>query len=111
MQFCESILQSNVGYIVVEGAGGWLVPLNVTETLADFAKALNFPVILVVGIKLGCLNDALLTYQHMQNSNIEIAGWIANQINPEMLYFEENIAMLKKRLAAPLLEVTPYKHK
>lgn len=99
------ILNSDADYIVVEGAGGWLVPLNETETMADFAKALNFSVILVIGIRLGCLNHTLLTWQSMQTSGIKIAGWVANKIDPNMKYIEDNISTLTQYLQIPPMQI------
>jgi dethiobiotin synthetase len=101
-------LQGQTGLIVVEGVGGWCVPLNARETVADLALALGLPVILVVGIRLGCLNHALLTAAALRQSGNRLAGWIANRIEPATLCAEENIASLRERLAAPLLGVMPY---
>ncbi len=98
-------------WLVVEGAGGWLVPLNEQHTLADLAVALRLPVILVVGIRLGCLNHALLTVEAITRSGLTLAGWVANRIDSEMLCTEENIATLQQRIAAPLLGVVPYEAK
>lgn len=93
---------------LIEGAGGWHAPLNTQETYADFVKLAKLPVLLVVGMKLGCLNHALLTYQSMQFDNIECIGWIANCIDPNMRSLKENIDTLKARLNAPLWEILPY---
>ena len=94
--------------ILVEGAGGWYSPLNENQDNSDLAAALQLPVILVVGIRLGCLNHAKLTYQAIISSGIDCAGWIATCINPDELFIEDNIATLKKALASPLLGVLPY---
>jgi dethiobiotin synthetase len=91
--------------VIVEGAGGFLVPLNQTQTLADLAVQLNLPIILVVGMKLGCINHALLTVEAIKARGLTLAGWVANQINPEMPMFVENLASLKQRIAAPCLSV------
>lgn len=88
---------------VIEGAGGWLCPLNATETLADFAVALACPVLLVVGLQLGCLNHAALTYQAIQASGAPWLGWVANRLPPEMPFVAENIEMLSHLLDAPPL--------
>lgn len=88
---------------IIEGAGGWLLPLNERETMADFVAQENFAVILVVGMRLGCLNHALLTAHAMQAANINCLGWIANCIDPNMPYLQENIATLKQRLAIPCI--------
>lgn len=89
--------------VIVEGAGGFFVPINNTQTLADIAVALNIPIILVVGIKLGCINHALLTVGAIQTRGLKLAGWVANQIEPDMPMFEENLNTLKQRISAPCL--------
>jgi dethiobiotin synthetase len=94
--------------VIVEGIGGWRVPLNAREDAADMAKQLGLPVILVVGMRLGCLNHALLSAQAIEASGLELAGWVANRIDPLMLAFEDNLCALQARLAAPLLGVVPY---
>lgn len=91
--------------VVVEGAGGFLVPLNETQTLADLAVKLNIPLVLVVGIRLGCINHALLTVEAIQARGLKLAGWVANQIDPNMLNFEDNVMSLKQRITAPCLSV------
>lgn len=89
---------------IVEGVGGWLVPLNDHETFSNFALRLNFPIILVVPLRLGCLNHALLTAEHFTLHQAPVLGWIANPIDPHFLYPEKNIETLKARLPFPLLE-------
>lgn len=91
--------------VIVEGAGGFLVPLNQTETLADLAVRLNIPIILVVGMKLGCINHSLMTVEAIETCGLKLAGWVANQIDPHMCMFEENLASLQQRIAAPCLSV------
>lgn len=105
---CQPILNSTADFVIVEGAGGWLTPINENETLADFAKILNFPVIIVIGIRLGCLNHALLTQSQLQHSTISIAGWVANCIDPNMNAVTENLETLEKKFGIPPLEVIPY---
>ena len=95
-------------YLLIEGCGGLLVPLNDNETYLDLLKAWQFPVILVVGMRLGCLNHALLTYECLKSSNIPITGWIANYINPQMPYLEDNVNFLIDKLPIPLLATAPY---
>ena len=92
-------------FAIVEGAGGWRVPLNDREFLSDLAKSLGFPVILVVNMKLGCLNHALLTAEAITRDGLNIAGWIANGGQKTMPYYEENLASLADMLSAPLLGV------
>jgi dethiobiotin synthetase len=94
--------------VVVEGAGGWRVPLNEHETLADLAIAMAAPVVLVVGLRLGCLNHALLTAEAIHADGLALAGWVANTIDPAMACRDENIATLQQRLRAPLLGVVPW---
>ncbi len=88
----------------IEGAGGWLCPLNNNETFADIAKILSVPIILVIGIKLGCLNHGILTYKEILNSNLKLHGWIANHVDPEAHFFaKQNIDYLLKKTHEPLL--------
>ncbi|PCJ30024.1 MAG: dethiobiotin synthase [Moraxellaceae bacterium] len=106
---CRGAFLNQADVVLVEGAGGWRVPLNERETLADLAIALRLPVILVVGIRLGCINHALLTQQAILADGLSIAGWVANRIDPDMSYLEENIATLQSQLSAPLIGDIPYK--
>lgn len=93
--------------VIVEGAGGFLVPLNNTEKLADLAQALNIPVVLVVGIKLGCINHATLTFEAIKARHIQMHAWIPNQIEPLMQYSADNIASIKANLSSVnMIEVT-----
>lgn len=89
--------------VIVEGVGGFCVPLNHSEDSADLVEYLGLPVILVVGVRLGCLNHALLTAQAIRARKLTLAGWIANRIDPTMAVADENITALAERLAAPLL--------
>jgi len=89
--------------VIVEGAGGFCVPLNAHETSADLAQRLGVPVVLVVGMRLGCLNHALLTAQAIHARGLEIAGWVANHIDPAMAHANENVSALEQRLNTPLL--------
>ena len=89
--------------VIVEGVGGFRVPLGPDGDSADLAQALALPVILVVGLRLGCINHALLTVEAIQARGLTIAGWIANCIDPAMLKREENIGALKKLITSPLL--------
>lgn len=107
-QACQPILQEPVDVVLVEGIGGVYVPLNEHETMLDFVKKLNLPVIFVVGLKLGCLNHALLSYQALLNAQVKIAGWVANQIDPDMEVMLENVETLKNLLKAPCLGVLPF---
>lgn len=93
----------DVDYLVVEGAGGWYVPINEQETVADFAKAIDVPVVLVVAMRLGCINHTLLSYHALQQMGVRVAGWVANEWVPLMERVEENIATLSSKLSVPLL--------
>jgi dethiobiotin synthetase len=94
--------------LVVEGVGGFRVPFNATEDSADMAQQLNLPVILVVGMRLGCINHALLTAEAIAARGLHLAGWVANSAQKEMGYLQENLAALKDRLSAPFLGYIPY---
>lgn len=93
-QHCRAGLEQTVDYHLTEGAGGWLVPLNDTETLADFAQHLDCPVILVVGLRLGCINHACLTAEAIKAAGLTLAGWVANGIDPNMDAQQENLRYL-----------------
>lgn len=94
--------------VVVEGVGGWLAPLSDSLMQADLARAMELPVILVVGLRLGCLNHALLSARTIRADGCTLAGWIANRIDPAMERSEENLATLRARLDAPLLGVLAF---
>jgi len=94
--------------VVVEGAGGWLVPLNDQQDVADIAVNMNLPVILVVGLKLGCLNHARLSMQAIQSRGCRVIGWIGSQIAPEMMNVDENIETLKQYLPVQCLGIVPW---
>jgi len=104
---CAAIA-SRTECVVVEGVGGWLVPLNATQTVADMARALALPVVLVVGIRLGCLNHALMSAAAIEASGLGFAGWVANLPQAGVDCARENIEALRARLAAPCLGVVPY---
>lgn len=101
-------LAARADAVVVEGAGGWRVPLNHTEDVADLAARLGLPVLLVVGLRLGCLNHALLTAESVTRRGLPWAGWVGNTIDPTMVCTEENIVALRARLPGPCLGVCPY---
>lgn len=101
-------LQALTDIVIVEGIGGFKVPLNDTEDSVDLAKRLKLPIILVVGMRLGCLNHALLTAEAIQKSGLQLAAWAANHIDPNMEALDENVAALKLRISAPLLGALPY---
>ncbi len=95
-------------HVIVEGVGGWRVPLNDTEDSADLAVKLGLPVILVVGVRLGCLNHALLTAEAIAARGLTLAGWVANCVERDMPLRDENIAALQRRLSAPLIGIVPF---
>lgn len=101
-------LASEADLLVVEGVGGWRVPLGPDRFVSDLAVALGFPVVLVVGLKLGCINHALLTMDSMRAKGAAIAGWVANQVEPDMLARDANLATLAALLHAPCIGVVPW---
>lgn len=96
-------LAARADIVVVEGVGGLLVPLDRDHTTADLARRLDLPILLVVGMRLGCLSHALLTSAAIASRRLELAGWIANRIDPHMRAYRDNVAALERRLGAPLL--------
>lgn len=94
--------------LLIEGAGGWLLPINAKRYLADWVAEQGLPVLLVVGMKLGCLNHAMLTVREIERSGCTLIGWVANCIDPDMALLEQNIADLHQRIAAPCLGVVPF---
>ena len=100
-------IQNENDFVVVEGAGGFIVPLNDHESLADFAQKIDLPIIVVVGMKLGCLNHALLTIEAIKTRKMKIAGWVANTLAQEMSLLNENIQSLQDRIDAPFLGMIP----
>ncbi|ASR88745.1 dethiobiotin synthase [Alcaligenes aquatilis] len=94
-------------YVVVEGVGGFMLPLGQGRTGVDLAQALQLPVVLVVGLRLGALNHALLTAQAIRTSGLHLLGWVANHIAPEMSYAKENLQTLHDYLPGPCLGVIP----
>jgi dethiobiotin synthetase len=105
--FCRGITMLPVDLVVIEGAGGWRVPINNRESMAEIPKQLNAEVVLVVGLKLGCINHALLTAQAIRSDGVKIAGWVANTMDEDMLRLDENIDTLKQLINEPCLGVIP----
>jgi dethiobiotin synthetase len=108
IQAAFAALSTNAQFVVVEGAGGWMVPLSDTLTQADLPRALGLPVILVVGLRLGCINHAQLSARAIVDDSCELTGWIANRIDPHMDCAEENLATLRALLPVPCLGVLPH---
>ncbi|MBF4990033.1 dethiobiotin synthase [Methylophilus sp. QUAN] len=94
--------------VIVEGAGGLLVPLNATQTIADLIQALSLPALVVVGMRLGCINHALLTAQVLKQRNIDFCGWVANNIDPQMSVPQENLQSLITGLQQPPMLQVPF---
>jgi dethiobiotin synthetase len=101
-------LRSRADAVVVEGAGGFLVPLSDTHTGADLAVALDLPLVLVVGMRLGCLNHALLTAEAIRARGLRLAGWVANHVDAAFECADENVAYLARHLGAPCWAVLPH---
>ena len=101
-------LAQSAEFILIEGAGGWHTPLNQQECYSDWVKSADLPVILVVGVKLGAINHALLTQESIQKAGLRLAGWVANCVDSDMPYQVENIEYLKAHMQAPCLGVVPF---
>ncbi|WP_194788360.1 dethiobiotin synthase [Pseudomonas sp. UFMG81] len=102
------VLAQNADFTLVEGAGGWRVPLSDHANLSDLAIALGLPVILVVGVRLGCINHALLSAEAIARDGLQLAGWVANIVDPRTSRLEENLSSLAERLPAPCLGRVPW---
>lgn len=101
-------LRAQADVVIVEGAGGFYVPLDEQYGMADLTVKLGLPVILVVGMRLGCINHALLTAEAVRQRGLTLAGWVANQVDPEMAMLEENLQTLRQRMPAPCLGWVPW---
>ena len=95
-------------FCLIEGAGGWRLPLGDGRYLSELVQQLNLPVILIVGMKLGCLNHALLTQEAIIADGLTVAGWVANCVDPNMSVFDENLASLKEMMTSPFLGCIPH---
>ncbi|MEY3785627.1 MAG: ATP-dependent dethiobiotin synthetase BioD [Pseudomonadota bacterium] len=100
--------ENKMDYLFIEGVGGYAVPLTKTFTTADLVENLDIPVILGVGMKLGCINHALLTVESILNKKQKLCGWVANRIDGDMQAYEENFFFLKEKIKAPCLGEVPY---
>jgi dethiobiotin synthetase len=103
----EPAIALQARFTLVEGAGGWRVPLAGTQALSDLAIALGLPVVLVVGVRLGCINHALLTAEAIQRDGLPLVGWVANIVEPATSRLQDNLATLAERLPAPCLGQVP----
>ena len=101
-------LSAAADYVIVEGAGGWFAPLNEQQFVADLAAALDLPVLLVVGLRLGCLNHALLSVAAIRQRGVMLGGWIANHIDPGFAHVSENVATLDRHIGAPAVASVGY---
>jgi dethiobiotin synthetase len=104
---CFEQVRAQSDAVVVEGVGGFRVPLNESYDTADLAKDLDLPVLLVVGMRLGCINQALLTAEAIAARGLQLMGWVANTVDAQMLFPQENIEALAQRIPAPLLATVP----
>jgi dethiobiotin synthetase len=104
----DALIEQTADFVVVEGAGGWLAPIGETLTMADVAVALGLPVLLVVGLRLGCLSHALLTKRAIEASGLRFAGWIGNRLDPDFQRSDENIATLERLLGTAALAILPF---
>lgn len=104
---CYRRVAASAEAVVVEGVGGFRVPLNESADTADLAQQLGLPVVLVVGMRLGCLNHALLTAEAIAARGLTLAGWVANVVDPAMPYGVDNVLALTQRLRAPMLGTVP----
>ncbi|VEG90107.1 dethiobiotin synthase [Legionella spiritensis] len=111
IRFCNSEPFQNNDIMLIEGAGGLLVPFNEEETWIDFLRQTAIPVIVVVGMRLGCINHALMTAEVLRANQIECAGWIANCLDKNMLYLKENLSIITTKMNMPRLATIPYKGK
>ena len=100
-------LQHDFSTVIVEGVGGFLVPINDVENMGDVAQSFDLPVILVVGMRLGCINHALLSCEAIAQRKLTLAGWVANTFNTPMPMLQENVDAIKKRIPAPFLGLIP----
>ncbi|MGR9088515.1 MAG: dethiobiotin synthase [Gammaproteobacteria bacterium] len=105
---CFNELKELADILLVEGAGGWYAPINDRQDISDLARILALPVILVVAIRLGCINHAKLTREAIERSGLHCAGWVAVCVDPAMPCLRENIDSLEKAIRAPLLGTLPY---
>lgn len=109
--FCRAVMMQRAALTIIEGAGGWRVPLNSRQTLADVPRLLNIPVLLVAGIRLGCINHALLSAEAIRADGLQLAGWIANELEPSMPVAEENIGTIAALIGAPCIGRIPWQEK
>jgi dethiobiotin synthetase len=106
--YCRGVMMSGSDLVVVEGAGGWRTPINQRETFANLAMELNIPVILVVNMREGCINNGMLSAEVIRRDGLRLAAWVANSNAEAMPYYQENLSILKDQIPAPLLGEVPH---
>jgi dethiobiotin synthetase len=106
---CRELGEYHPDLTIIEGAGGWRVPLNDQELYSDLPRRLGIPVILVVNMQLGCINHALLSCEAIHNDGLRLAGWVANCTTQEMSFYQDNLLILKSKISAPLLGEVPFR--
>jgi dethiobiotin synthetase len=104
---CYAQLSAKADRVIIEGVGGWRVPIDAQTDVADLAVALNLPVILVVGIRLGCINHAVLTAEAILAKGCNLIGWVANQLEPDLAAYDQNLAAITSRIPRPCLAMIP----
>ncbi|MCX2840524.1 dethiobiotin synthase [Microbulbifer thermotolerans] len=105
---CRGVMSAGADLVLIEGAGGWRTPLGPGAFLSQLPRELNIPVILVVGMRLGCINHALLSAEAIRRDGLALAGWVANFVGRDMARAEENLATLRSLMSAPLLGTLPF---
>ncbi|WP_193165590.1 dethiobiotin synthase [Microbulbifer hainanensis] len=105
---CRGVMSAGADLVLIEGAGGWRTPLGPRSFLSQLPRELDIPVILVVGMQLGCINHALLTAEAVRRDGLALAGWVANFVRDDMARPQENLATLQSLLPAPLLGIVPH---
>ena len=108
---CRGVMLGAADFVLIEGAGGWRVPINTRETMADVAIELRVGVILVVAMRLGCINHALLTAEAIHHDGVQLVAWVANQPGLRMDCHEDNLETLRQLLPVPLLGDIPFQHR
>ena len=105
---CYKQISDSVDVMVVEGVGGWKVPLGDKQSLPDLVSALELPVVMVVGLKLGCINHAILTSEAIKKDGLQLKGWVANEVEPDYFTSVATVNFLRSNISAPLLGHIPF---
>ncbi|NOX09932.1 MAG: dethiobiotin synthase [Gammaproteobacteria bacterium] len=101
-------MSEQVDFALMEGVGGWQVPINLHKTMADLVKRLDIPVVLVVGLRLGCINHALLSYESIIRSGCECVGWVANSVEAGLVCEDEIVVTLERGIGVPMMDRIGY---